>query len=179
MKKLVFVLIILLCLQVCNACIVQQITPSPYLELSKIDFSPPYDNQHALYLNIYNTTNIPNFVVLIQGTNVTFDWTRIAYPTYSSPYGTPYVTPIDASSGYFLFKQGTLPNQPFMLMGRLMYTKTTPAGSIDLIAMRPFDLGSTSYTANYVIDTIPTPEPAIICLLGSGLLFFRKKNYEN
>lgn len=162
MRKMILIIIFLFCELMCSASI------APYLELSKIDLPAPYDNYHALYLNIYNTTDIPNFKITVKGTNVAFDWTR-----FGVFYSNLCVNPIDAQRGQLIFKEGHLSRQPFMLFGRLMYSKTSNIGSIEIISIDDFNIGSTYYPKNYIIDSISTPEPSSTCLLAIGLLFIR------
>jgi hypothetical protein len=173
MKKVVLIIICLLSLSVSNAVMIQE--TNTYLELSKIDFLPLSNNQHALYLDIFNVTNVPTFIVLLQGQNVTFNWSRIAFLNYNSPYGASCVAPIDSSSAYLVFKRGPLISKHFMLMGRLEYVQLSPMARIDLIAVREFSLGKTYYPTDYIIDSLLLPEPATITILGFGLLFLFKR----
>lgn len=162
MKKMILIIIFLFCMFVCNASIYS------YLELSKIDIPSPYNNYHSLYLNIYNTTNVPNFKIIVNGTNVIFNWEKIGVF-----YSNVHISPIDAQNGQFVFKEGLLSRQPSILFGRLMYYNTSDIYSIKIISTDEFYLGNTYYPANYVIDSLSTPEPASICLLAFGIFFIR------
>lgn len=174
MKKTLSIILLLLCLLFSNA-----VAGSQYLKLSKIDFSYPYNNTHAIYLDIYGIQNIPNLPVIFASSNGSFDWSRTLLNKYSSPYGNNQFAAYQ-NGVMVLFKEGTLPYLNFQLMSRLMYTTTEKNYSIDLIAQRSFYLGDKYYRAYSIIDRIYIPEPASICLLGFGMLcMFKRKFYEN
>jgi len=173
MKKLIITIVLLLA-TVVNAEIINN---DSHLRLWKIDFTGPSQGLHALYIDIYGVTNVPNCLLTIKGTNVVFDSRLPLLTPYSS---TPYFYP-STSAPMVLITQGTLTYSPFHLMSRLMYTTSSLNYSIELITARPFTLGQENYNANETISMISVPEPTTLILSFSGFLilfYMRKDKYD-
>ena len=168
MKKYLFMLVLLVILTV-------NVIATPYFKLTEVQVG----DMDMLYLTIFNTTTIPDMLIELKGTNLTFNLfpTHTVFKLYT---GTSYAYAFNDSDAMILFTAGTILPAPSIYGCSLLYRvpceKYGSNWGIELKVLRDFNIGGTEFEQGMVLTGMGVPEPTIIVLLSLGCFVLRTKS---